>query len=136
MLALHEIMNDVFFFSPSDQLRLLCMFALSVKYAGVDVSLAVSSGLLSVLWSLCGQSAAALCQASHVLVYSSHSSVEESSSSVGYGVGNKDTLLQVASHTLMHILAVTVGSVNNGHDVYLHGLISFTVFHFFFLFDT
>ena len=73
------------------------MFALSVKYASVDVSLAVSSGLLPVLWGVCGHSPAALCQAAHVLVYNSEAHQRT------------DTLLRVASHTLIHILAVTVG---------------------------
>lgn len=82
------------------------MFGLSVRYSGLDVRLALASGgghggLVAVLRALCASSPAALCRAAYAGVYG------------GGGEEGHSTpprhLLQVASHTLTHVLAVTAG---------------------------
>ncbi len=77
------------------KLMLLTLFALSVKYQAVDLSLAVSSGLLPLLSQLCG-SASALAQAAQAVVYHS-------------GHCDLAILLKVASLRLLQILAMTAG---------------------------
>ena len=71
------------------------MFALSVKYQSVDVSLAVSCGMLRLLSRLCG-SPIALTQASQAIMYCS-------------GKSHIGTMLRVASLRLLQILAITTG---------------------------
>ncbi|ELU01327.1 hypothetical protein CAPTEDRAFT_215878, partial [Capitella teleta] len=74
---------------------LLTIFATSVKFDVVDVSLAVSCGLLPVLSHLCA-SPLALCQSSCSVIFNN-------------GTSHLDTLLTVASARALHILAVSVG---------------------------
>ncbi|XP_078688080.1 putative E3 ubiquitin-protein ligase HERC1 isoform X3 [Branchiostoma floridae x Branchiostoma belcheri] len=77
-----------------DRLLLSTIFALSVKYQPVDVSLAVSSGLLPLLSKLCGTSPAL--SHPHQLILG--------------GTSQLSLVLQVASLRLLHILAVTTGT--------------------------
>ncbi|CAH1255597.1 HERC1 [Branchiostoma lanceolatum] len=77
-----------------EKLLLSTIFALSVKYQPVDVSLAVCSGLLPLLSKLCGTSPAL--SHPHQLILG--------------GTSQLSLVLQVASLRLLHILAVTTGT--------------------------
>lgn len=81
---------------PEAQQRLLLVtvFALSVRYQPVDVSLAISSGLLNVLSQLCGTETM-LGQPLQLLQKS--------------GVSQLSTALKVASTRLLQILAISTG---------------------------
>ncbi|XP_077988697.1 putative E3 ubiquitin-protein ligase HERC1 [Glandiceps talaboti] len=76
------------------RLLLTTVFALSVKYQPVDISLAVSSGMLPLLSRLCGHQAAIR----PLLPWMSR------------GSSQVNTILQVASMRLLQILAVTTGT--------------------------
>lgn len=84
------------FFFPEAQQRLLLVtvFALSVHYQPVDVSLAISTGLLNVLSQLCGTDTM-LGQPLQLLPKT--------------GVSQLSTALKVASTRLLQILAITTG---------------------------
>ena len=75
----------------------MTIFALSVKYQSVDVSLAVSCGMLPLLLRLC-VSPSALCRAMSTVLYCS-------------GQSELTGMLEVASLRLLQILAVTAGYV-------------------------
>ncbi|XP_058850990.1 probable E3 ubiquitin-protein ligase HERC1 isoform X1 [Acipenser ruthenus] len=77
------------------RLLLVTVFALSVRYQPVDVSLAVSSGLLNVLSQLCGTDTM-LGQPLQLLQKP--------------GVSQLSTALKVASTRLLQILAITTGT--------------------------
>ncbi|KAG8576379.1 hypothetical protein GDO81_009838 [Engystomops pustulosus] len=77
------------------RLLLVTVFALSVRYQPVDVSLAISTGLLSVLSQLCGTETM-LGQPLQLLPKS--------------GVSQLSTALKVASTRLLQILAITTGT--------------------------
>ncbi|KAE8617140.1 hypothetical protein XENTR_v10008991 [Xenopus tropicalis] len=77
------------------RLLLVTVFALSVRYQPVDVSLAISTGLLSVLSQLCGTDTM-LGQPLQLLPKS--------------GVSQLSTALKVASTRLLQILAITTGT--------------------------
>ncbi|XP_053573264.1 probable E3 ubiquitin-protein ligase HERC1 isoform X5 [Bombina bombina] len=77
------------------RLLLVTVFALSVRYQPVDVSLAISTGLLSVLSQLCGTDTM-LGQPLQLLPRS--------------GVSQLSTALKVASTRLLQILAITTGT--------------------------
>ncbi|XP_051919775.1 probable E3 ubiquitin-protein ligase HERC1 isoform X1 [Hippocampus zosterae] len=77
------------------RLLLVTVFALSVRYQPVDVSLAISSGLLSVLSQLCGTDTM-LGQPLQLL----HKP----------GVSQLSTALKVASTRLLQILAISTGT--------------------------
>ncbi|XP_063305478.1 probable E3 ubiquitin-protein ligase HERC1 isoform X3 [Pelobates fuscus] len=77
------------------RLLLVTVFALSVRYQPVDVSLAISTGLLSVLSQLCGTDTM-LGQPLQLLPKS--------------GVSQLGTALKVASTRLLQILAITTGT--------------------------
>lgn len=81
---------------PEAQQRLLLVtvFALSVRYQPVDVSLAISSGLLNVLSQLCGTETM-LGQPLQLLQKP--------------GVSQLSTALKVASTRLLQILAISTG---------------------------
>lgn len=81
---------------PEAQQRLLLVtvFALSVRYQPVDVSLAISSGLLNVLSQLCGTETM-LGQPLQLLQKP--------------GVSQLTTALKVASTRLLQILAISTG---------------------------
>lgn len=76
------------------RLLLVTVFALSVRYQPVDVSLAISSGLLNVLSQLCGTETM-LGQPLQLL----HKP----------GVSQLSTALKVASTRLLQILAISTG---------------------------
>lgn len=76
------------------RLLLVTVFALSVRYQPVDVSLAISSGLLSVLSQLCGTETM-LGQPLQLLQKP--------------GVSQLSTALKVASTRLLQILAISTG---------------------------
>lgn len=97
MLCLHQgSFSTVFFvFSEAQQrLLLVTVFALSVHYQPVDVSLAISTGLLNVLSQLCGTDTM-LGQPLQLLPKT--------------GVSQLSTALKVASTRLLQILAITTG---------------------------
>ncbi|KAG8440199.1 hypothetical protein GDO86_006116 [Hymenochirus boettgeri] len=77
------------------RLLLVTVFALSVRYQPADVSLAISTGLLSVLSQLCGTDTM-LGQPLQLLPKS--------------GVSQLSTALKVASTRLLQILAITTGT--------------------------
>ncbi|XP_030044055.1 putative E3 ubiquitin-protein ligase HERC1 [Microcaecilia unicolor] len=77
------------------RLLLVTVFALSVRYQPVDVSLAISTGLLNVLSQLCGTDTM-LGQPLQLLPKS--------------GVSQLSTALKVASTRLLQILAITTGT--------------------------
>nr|XP_060611660.1 probable E3 ubiquitin-protein ligase HERC1 isoform X2 [Anolis sagrei ordinatus] len=77
------------------RLLLVTVFALSVHYQPVDVSLAISTGLLNVLSQLCGTDTM-LGQTLQLLPKS--------------GVSQLSTALKVASTRLLQILAITTGT--------------------------
>ncbi|XP_077942009.1 putative E3 ubiquitin-protein ligase HERC1 isoform X9 [Gasterosteus aculeatus] len=77
------------------RLLLVTVFALSVRYQPVDVSLAISSGLLSVLSQLCGTETM-LGQPLQLLQKP--------------GVSQLSTALKVASTRLLQILAISTGT--------------------------
>lgn len=77
------------------RLLLVTVFALSVHYQPVDVSLAISTGLLNVLSQLCGTDAM-LGQPLQLLPKT--------------GVSQLSTALKVASTRLLQILAITTGT--------------------------
>ncbi|XP_069046831.1 probable E3 ubiquitin-protein ligase HERC1 isoform X3 [Lepisosteus oculatus] len=77
------------------RLLLVTVFALSVRYQPVDVSLAISSGLLNVLSQLCGTDTM-LGQPLQLLQKP--------------GVSQLSTALKVASTRLLQILAITTGT--------------------------
>ncbi len=77
------------------RLLLLTIFALSVKYQPLDVSLAVNCGMLPLLSNLCG-TPVALSQATHAVVGNC-------------GQSQITTVLQVASMRLLQILSITAG---------------------------
>uniref|UniRef100_A0A3Q1JCX7 HECT-type E3 ubiquitin transferase n=1 Tax=Anabas testudineus TaxID=64144 RepID=A0A3Q1JCX7_ANATE len=77
------------------RLLLVTVFALSVRYQPVDVSLAISSGLLNVLSQLCGTETM-LGQPLQVLQKP--------------GVSQLSTALKVASTRLLQILAISTGT--------------------------
>uniref|UniRef100_H0V6J8 HECT-type E3 ubiquitin transferase n=1 Tax=Cavia porcellus TaxID=10141 RepID=H0V6J8_CAVPO len=77
------------------RLLLVTVFALSVHYQPVDVSLAISTGLLNVLSQLCGTDTM-LGQPLQLLPKS--------------GVSQLSTALKVASTRLLQILAITTGT--------------------------
>lgn len=76
------------------RLLLVTVFALSVRYQPVDVSLAISSGLLNVLSQLCGTETI-LGQPLQLLQKP--------------GVSQLSTALKVASTRLLQILAISTG---------------------------
>ncbi|XP_077870271.1 putative E3 ubiquitin-protein ligase HERC1 [Saccoglossus kowalevskii] len=76
------------------RLLLTTIFALSVKYQPVDISLAVSTGMLTLLSQLCGHQATF----KPLVPWLSRS------------VSQLNTILQVASMRLLQILAVTTGT--------------------------
>lgn len=76
------------------RLLLVTVFALSVRYQPVDVSLAISSGLLNVLSQLCGTETM-LGQPLQLLQKP--------------GVSQLSTALKVASTRLLQILAISTG---------------------------
>ncbi|XP_025019967.1 probable E3 ubiquitin-protein ligase HERC1 isoform X1 [Python bivittatus] len=77
------------------RLLLVTVFALSVHYQPVDVSLAISTGLLNVLSQLCGTDTV-LGQPLQLLPKS--------------GISQLSTALKVASTRLLQILAITTGT--------------------------
>nr|XP_033775643.1 probable E3 ubiquitin-protein ligase HERC1 isoform X2 [Geotrypetes seraphini] len=77
------------------RLLLVTVFALSVRYQPIDVSLAISTGLLNVLSQLCGTDTM-LGQPLQLLPKS--------------GVSQLSTALKVASTRLLQILAITTGT--------------------------
>ncbi|XP_005987770.1 probable E3 ubiquitin-protein ligase HERC1 isoform X3 [Latimeria chalumnae] len=77
------------------RLLLVTVFALSVRYQPIDVSLAISTGLLNVLSQLCGTDTM-LGQPLQLLQKS--------------GVSQLSTALKVASTRLLQILAITTGT--------------------------
>jgi hypothetical protein len=81
---------------PEAQQRLLLVtvFALSVRYQSVDVSLAISSGLLNVLSQLCG---------TETLLGQPLQLLQKP------GVSQLSTALKVASTRLLQILAISTG---------------------------
>lgn len=88
-----------YFLSPmiieaQQRLLLVTVFALSVRYQPVDVSLAISSGLLNVLSQLCGTETM-LGQPLQLLQKP--------------GVSQLSTALKVASTRLLQILAISTG---------------------------
>ncbi|XP_070543560.1 probable E3 ubiquitin-protein ligase HERC1 isoform X2 [Ptychodera flava] len=76
------------------RLLLTTVFALSVKYQPVDISLAVSTGMLPLLSRLCGHQAV----------------LKPLVPWVSRGMSQLNTILQVASMRLLQILAVTTGT--------------------------
>ncbi|XP_038640315.1 probable E3 ubiquitin-protein ligase HERC1 isoform X8 [Scyliorhinus canicula] len=77
------------------RLLLVTVFALSVRYQPVDVSLAISSGLLNVLSQLCG---------TDTMLGQPLQLVQKP------GVSQLSTALKVASTRLLQILAITTGT--------------------------
>lgn len=84
----------IFFLEAQQRLLLVTVFALSVHYQPVDVSLAISTGLLNVLSQLCGTDTM-LGQPLQLLPKT--------------GVSQLSTALKVASTRLLQILAITTG---------------------------
>lgn len=76
------------------RLLLVTVFALSVRYQPVDVSLAISSGLLDVLSQLCGKET--------LLGHTLHLLHKPAGSQLS-------TALKVASTRLLQILAISTG---------------------------
>ncbi|XP_072409417.1 probable E3 ubiquitin-protein ligase HERC1 isoform X1 [Chiloscyllium punctatum] len=77
------------------RLLLVTVFALSVRYQPVDVSLAISSGLLNVLSQLCG---------TDTMLGQPLQLIQKP------GVSQLSTALKVASTRLLQILAITTGT--------------------------
>lgn len=88
------IFLSFFFLEAQQRLLLVTVFALSVHYQPVDVSLAISTGLLNVLSQLCGTDTM-LGQPLQLLPKT--------------GVSQLSTALKVASTRLLQILAITTG---------------------------
>lgn len=86
--------SSFFFLEAQQRLLLVTVFALSVHYQPVDVSLAISTGLLNVLSQLCGTDTM-LGQPLQLLPKT--------------GVSQLSTALKVASTRLLQILAITTG---------------------------
>lgn len=96
-LCIAEISSSFLSFmlvEAQQRLLLVTVFALSVRYQPVDVSLAISSGLLSVLSQLCGTETM-LGQPLQLLQKP--------------GVSQLSTALKVASTRLLQILAISTG---------------------------
>lgn len=88
--------NFIFLLEAQQRLLLVTVFALSVHYQPVDVSLAISTGLLNVLSQLCGTDTL-LGQPLQLLPKT--------------GISQLSTALKVASTRLLQILAITTGWV-------------------------
>ncbi|MEJ1285487.1 hypothetical protein NN561_016481 [Cricetulus griseus] len=86
------------------RLLLVTVFALSVHYQPVDVSLAISTGLLNVLSQLCGTDTM-LGQPLQLLPKT--------------GVSQLSTALKVASTRLLQILAITTGYLLSFHSLHM-----------------
>ncbi|MGH0120210.1 UNVERIFIED_CONTAM: hypothetical protein FKN15_006371 [Acipenser sinensis] len=91
----HALQSNKHHIEAQQRLLLVTVFALSVRYQPVDVSLAVSSGLLNVLSQLCGTDTM-LGQPLQLLQKP--------------GVSQLSTALKVASTRLLQILAITTGT--------------------------
>ena len=87
-------MSSFSILEAQQRLLLVTVFALSVRYQPVDVSLAISSGLLNVLSQLCGTETM-LGQPLQLLQKP--------------GVSQLSTALKVASTRLLQILAISTG---------------------------
>ena len=83
------------FTGTKQRLLLLTVFSLSVKYKPADVSLAVSCGLLPLLFSLCEN-------------FPGFPSLLQPLQAE-QDMGQLDTILKVASYKLLQILAITTG---------------------------
>ena len=95
-----SLMLFFLFFSVSEcnqRLLLYTLFGMSLKYQSVDISLAVSCGLVPLLHQLCGQPESLL-EVMTMVVYSR-------------GVSSISTLLKVAGYRLWQIIAISTGSV-------------------------
>lgn len=86
--------NFILILEAQQRLLLVTVFALSVHYQPVDVSLAISTGLLNVLSQLCGTDTM-LGQPLQLLPKT--------------GISQLSTALKVASTRLLQILAITTG---------------------------
>lgn len=86
--------NSILILEAQQRLLLVTVFALSVHYQPVDVSLAISTGLLNVLSQLCGTDTM-LGQPLQLLPKT--------------GISQLSTALKVASTRLLQILAITTG---------------------------
>lgn len=86
--------NFILILEAQQRLLLVTVFALSVHYLPVDVSLAISTGLLNVLSQLCGTDTM-LGQPLQLLPKT--------------GISQLSTALKVASTRLLQILAITTG---------------------------